>query len=371
MPDHVLQPREVCVTSRRRTILPTDIINEFIRAPAGEIEWRICHNKVCLELRVAIVKERVRIKLAEVGFNTANGKIHLRHLPCGRVGVLTKDGNLVDVAAVVFDEFCGLNEHTARAAAWVINTPIERLQYFNKCTHNTRGSIELTGKLAFLFGKLGETVFVCTTENVLAIPMLDHLNVGEEINHFAKTPLVQLRTGKVLRKNIFEALVFFLNTAHCIINHRANFRRVSGSSNRAPSCILRDKEDVFGCVFILVFFKSIAFFNQFLVLCLEAIRNVFQKNQSENDRLIFGCVDVPARDASRVPDLFFKADIACISSHSAFLPYISCLYKVYNHSKIVQNIEMNLISHFCQAQSPQYPQFYNPAPHKSSRVSLW
>lgn len=38
---------------------------------------------------------------------------------------------------------------------------------------------------------------------------------------------------------------------------------------------------------------------------------------------------------------------------------------------IVQNIEMNLISHFCQAQSPQYPQFYNPAPHKSSRVSLW
>jgi len=201
--------------------------------------------------------------------------------------------------------------------------------------------------------------------------MLDHLNVGEEINHFAKTPLVQLRTGKVFRKNIFEALVFFLNTAHCIINHRANFRRVSGSSNRAPSCILRNKEDVFGCVFILVFFKSIAFFNQFLVLCLEAIRNVFQKNQSENDRLIFGCVDVPAQDASRVPDLFFKADIACISSHSAFLPYISCLYKVYNHSKIVQNIEMNLISHFCQAQSPQYPQFYNPAPHKSSRVSLW
>ena len=173
----------------------------------------------------------------------------------------------------------------------------------------------------------------------LAVPMLDHLNIGEEINHFAKTPFVQLWTGKVLRKNIFEAFVFFLNTAHCIINHRTNFWRVSGSSNRAPSCILRDKEDVFGCVFILVFFKSIAFFNQFLVLCLEAIRNVFQKNQSENDRLIFGCVDVPAQDASRIPDLFFKADIACISSHSAFLPYISCLYKVYNHLKIVQNIE--------------------------------
>ena len=312
MPDHVLQPREVCISSRRRTILPTDIINEFIRTPAGEIEGRIRHNEVCLELRVAIVKKRVRIKLAEVGFNTANGKIHLRHLPCGRVGVLTKNGNLVDVAAMIFDELCGLNEHTARAAARVINTPIKRLQHFNKGTHNARGSIELTSKFTFLLSKLGETVFVCTTENVLAVSMLDHLNVGEEINHLTKTPLVQLRTGEVLRQNIFEALVFFLNTAHCIINYRANFRRVSGSSNRAPSCILRDKEDVFGSVFVLVFFKSIAFFNQFLVLCLEAIRNVFQENQSENDGLVFGCVDVSAQDASRVPDLFFKADIACV-----------------------------------------------------------
>ena len=142
--------------------------------------------------------------------------------------------------------------------------------------------------------------------------MLDHLNIGEEINHFTKPPLVQFRTGEVLRKNIFETLVFFLYTAHCIINHRANFRRVSGSSNRTPSCILRNKEDVFGSVFVLVFFKSIAFFNQFLVLCLEAIRNVFQENQSENDGLVFGCVDVSAQDASRVPNLFFKADIACV-----------------------------------------------------------
>ena len=172
---------------------------------------------------------------------------------------------------MIFDELCGLNKHTARAAARVINTPIKRLQHFNKGTHNARGSIELTGKFAFLLGKLGEAIFVCATKNVLAVSMLDHLNIGEEINHFTKTPLVQLWTGEVLRKNIFETLVFFLNTAHCIINHRANFRRMSGSSNRAPSCILRDKEDVFGSVFVLVFFKSIAFFNQLLVLCLKAI----------------------------------------------------------------------------------------------------
>ena len=75
-----------------------------------------------------------------------------------------------------------------------IRDSIKRLQHFNKGTHNARGSIELTGKFAFLLGKLGETVFVCPTKNVLTVSMLDHLNVGEEINHFAKTPLVQFRT---------------------------------------------------------------------------------------------------------------------------------------------------------------------------------
>ena len=155
--------------------------------------------------------------------------------------------------------------------------------------------------------------------------MLDHLNVREKVNHFAKTPLVQLRTGKILRQNIFEALVLFLDAEHCSINHRANFRRVSGSRNRAPSCICRDKEDVFGGVFVMVFFKSVTFFNQLLILRLEAIRNVFQENQSENDGLVFGCVDVSAQDASRVPDLFFKADVACaILSH--FNNLLNCYF---------------------------------------------
>jgi len=325
MPDHVLQPRKVCIASRRCTILPADIIHELICTPARKIERGIRHNEIRFELRVAVVEERIGIELAEVSLNTANGKVHLRHFPCSRVGVLTKDGNLVDIATVVFDEFCRLDEHAAGAAARVINAPIKRLQNFNKGSHNTGGSIELTGKFAFLFGKLGEAIFVCTTENVLAVSMLDHLNVREKVNHFAKTPLVQLRTGKILRKNILEAFVLFLDAEHCSINHRANFRSVSGSRNRAPSCICRDKEDVFGGVFVMVFFKSVTFFNQLLILRLEAIRNVFQENQSENDGLVFGCVDVSAQDASRVPDLFFKADVACaILSH--FNNLLNCYF---------------------------------------------
>ena len=94
-------------------------ISRGILTPARKIERGIRHNEIRFELRVAVVEERVGIELAEVSLNTANGKVHLRHLPCGRVGVLTKDGNLVDIATVVFDEFCRLDEHAAGAAARV------------------------------------------------------------------------------------------------------------------------------------------------------------------------------------------------------------------------------------------------------------
>jgi len=73
---------------------------------------------------MAVIKECICIELAEISFNTPNSKIHLRHFPCGRVGVLTENGNLVDVTAVVLNKLCGLNKHTARAAAGIVNTPV-------------------------------------------------------------------------------------------------------------------------------------------------------------------------------------------------------------------------------------------------------
>ena len=151
MPNHVLQPRKVCIASRRCTILPADIISEFIRTPARKIEGGIRHNIIRFELRVTVIEERVGIELAEVSLNTANGKVHLRHFPCSRVGVLTKDGNLVDIATVVFDEFCRLDEHAAGAAARVINAPIKRLQNFNKGSHNTGGSMASSIRTLFPF----------------------------------------------------------------------------------------------------------------------------------------------------------------------------------------------------------------------------
>ena len=79
---------------------------------------------------MAVVKEGVRTELAQVGINAPDGKIHLSQLPGGRVGVLTIDGNPVDIPAVVLDKPCRLDKHTAAAAAGVVDPPIEGLEHF-------------------------------------------------------------------------------------------------------------------------------------------------------------------------------------------------------------------------------------------------
>ena len=123
----MLQPGEVCVASGGCAIFPANVIHQLVRAPAGEIEGRVGHDVICLELRAAIIEESVCVEFAQVGFDATDGQVHLSHFPSGGVGVLAKDGNLIDVAAVILNEFCRLNEHAARTTAGVINAPIKRL----------------------------------------------------------------------------------------------------------------------------------------------------------------------------------------------------------------------------------------------------
>lgn len=104
--------------------MPAHIIQQLILSPAGKVEGRIRHNEICLELRVTVVEECVRAKFAKVSFDAANGKIHLCQLPCGRVGVLTIHRDVLDIPAVIFDELRGLDKHTARPAAGVVDTAI-------------------------------------------------------------------------------------------------------------------------------------------------------------------------------------------------------------------------------------------------------
>ena len=87
----MLHPCEVGIACWWYAILPTPVVLQFVSSPVAEIEGRVSHYEVSLQEWVLVFEEGVGIALAEVGFQSANCHIHVSHLPCGGVSLLTID----------------------------------------------------------------------------------------------------------------------------------------------------------------------------------------------------------------------------------------------------------------------------------------
>lgn len=87
----------------------------MLTAPALYVEGRIGQDVVGLEVREAVVPERVT--LLDLAVNTSDGEVHLAEAPGGVVQLLAVNGDIPDTAAVGLDERLRLDEHPARATA--------------------------------------------------------------------------------------------------------------------------------------------------------------------------------------------------------------------------------------------------------------
>ena len=203
MINHVLKPCKVRVACRRHTILPADIIFELLCTPVRQVERGIRHNIVCPHGRVLVVKECIRRILSKVGFNATNGKVHLCQLPCGRVGILSINRDIVDISTMVLYKFCRLNKHTTTAAARVIHSSLKRLQHFHQRPHNAGRCKEFASALSFLLCKHRQAVFISASQNVLFAAVFNHFDVRKQVNDFAQPTFIQFWTRKILRQNIF------------------------------------------------------------------------------------------------------------------------------------------------------------------------
>ena len=135
--DHVLNPCVVGITGRRCSVLPANIVLQFILSPVGQIERRVCHNEIRTKIGMKVIKECVSLIRAEVCINATNRHIHLCHLPSIRIGFLTINRNTLTIAAVCLNELHALHKHTAGAAARVVHTAVvERLQDCNDCLND-------------------------------------------------------------------------------------------------------------------------------------------------------------------------------------------------------------------------------------------
>ena len=321
MVNHVLHPRKVGVASWWQTILPAHIFLKRTLPPVAEVERRIGKNVICLQRRVLVIIECVGKDIAQVRIQATDGKVHVRHLPRIRVCLLTVDTNLAQVSLVALYKLGALYKHTAASAARVINSALVRLQNLYQRADNAGRRIELATILALQAGKLLQTVFVGSAQQVFLLASIVHFYVRKEIYHITQTTLVQLRTGKILRQNALQSFVFTLNGGKCFIYYHAYFRCVGSSTNLAPSGFSRHEEDVLGCVFVLIFRVGVFVALQLLELLFEAVADVFQKNESEHHTLVLRSAEVASQNIGSLPYFLFKTNADCILflSHNMFI----------------------------------------------------
>ena len=88
---------------------------------------------------------------------------------------------------------------------------------------------------------------------------------------------------------------------------------MGGFGDDAPTGIGGHIEDVFGHIFVLIFFEAVTFIDQLLVFHVETIGNVFQEDEAEHHVFILCRVDGATQQVGSFPYLVFKAYVGCIA----------------------------------------------------------
>jgi hypothetical protein len=73
---------------------------------------------------------------SDVGIDAAHREVHLAQSPRCVIRLLSVDSDVADPPAVAFNEFLGLDEHTAGATAGVVDAALIRLQHLDQNPHH-------------------------------------------------------------------------------------------------------------------------------------------------------------------------------------------------------------------------------------------
>ena len=110
------------------------------------------------------------------------------------------------------DEFLGLDEHAAGAAARVIDAALVGLQHLDQEPDNGAGRVEFAAALALGAGEAAEEILIDAPENVAgAIGLLGHADPAHEVDQLAEHDLVERWAGIVLGQDTLERGIAGLN----------------------------------------------------------------------------------------------------------------------------------------------------------------
>jgi len=104
--DHVENPGVVGIAGGRGVVAaPAGVVDKFVGSPPVlQVEGRVGHDVVGLEVGVLVFEKGVGRHFAEVGGEAAHGEIHLGQLVGGVGHLLPVNGDVLGVAVVALDE---------------------------------------------------------------------------------------------------------------------------------------------------------------------------------------------------------------------------------------------------------------------------
>ncbi len=162
----VLEPGVVGIAGRWHVERPARVLPQPVAAPVGDIEGRVGKNEVGPEVRQFVLVECALVVPADIGIDAAHREVHPGEPPGGVVALQPVDGNVADVPAMFLDEFLGLHEHAAGAAARIVHPSLVGLRNLHQQADHGARRVELAAALAFGTGETAEEILVDPPEDV-------------------------------------------------------------------------------------------------------------------------------------------------------------------------------------------------------------
>lgn len=310
--DEVLDPCEVCIPLRRDAVLPADVV--VFAEPVGVVEGGIGQDEVGPEVGVERAAEGVGVLGSEVGLDAPEGEVHDGEAAGGGVALLAVDADVAKLAAVGFHEFLALDEHAARSAGGVVDASPVRSDHLDEEADDAGGGVKLAAVLPLGAGELGEEVLEDAPKEVLGpAGGIGKLDGADEVDKLAEAILVEVGAAVVFVQGALEAGVVPFEGDHGVVDELADGGELGTPLEERPAGLLRNPEDIGGEVLVLVLgigpgVLALSGDEAGMVL-LEAVGDVLQEDEAEDDVLVLARIHVVAKLISGEPQFSLEADI--------------------------------------------------------------
>ena len=200
----------------------------------------------------------------------------------------------------------GLHEHPGGAAAGVVDAPLVRFEHLDQQPHHAARRVELAASFALGLREAGEEVLVDAPQHVPRSGVLvAHDDVADLVDQPAQALLVECGSGVVLRQDVAQRRVRFLDSGHGCVGRLPDGGLAGLRLQHRPARRRGHPEDVASEVLVGVVGVGalVALGLELRAGLLEGIGDVLEEDEPEHDVLVLAGVHAAAQCVGHLPEL--------------------------------------------------------------------